>query len=125
MTLRRLKDDSTTVSNPTLKGHKLLLLSPWPTPQDALDSLHAKFPDLDVVVHRQPFENRDAYAFQAKPEWEDVTVLLTGAALPDDVEDAPKLQYVQLVSAGANHIVQKPIFKDTDISFCTANGVHG
>jgi hypothetical protein len=129
MTLLRLKEDSSspanTESNPTLKGHKLLLLSPWPTPQPALASLHAKFPDLEVVVHQHPFENRDPFARQPREGWKDVTVLLTGAALPDDVRDVPVLQYVQLVSAGANHIVQKPVFKDTEIPFCTANGVHG
>lgn len=119
MTLLRLAQN-----NPTLKGHQLLLLSPWTTPQDTIDTLRAKFPDLDVLVHQQAFDNRDAYAQQAKPDWKDVTILLTGGALPD-IGDAPKLQYVQLVSAGANHIVEKPIFRDTEIPFCTANGVHG
>ncbi|KAF3771303.1 hypothetical protein M406DRAFT_240378, partial [Cryphonectria parasitica EP155] len=60
-------------------------------------------------------------------EWKDVTILLTGYSrefLPEK-DDVPKLQYVQLSSAGANAIVSDPLYTDTDVAFCTANGVHG
>lgn len=119
MTLRRLADE-----NPTLKGHKLVLLSPWPTPQATIDGLRARFADLQIVVRQQPWENGDPDALLKREEWRDVTVLLTGSALPAK-EDAPRVQYVQLLSAGVNHLVEKPLFKDTQIPFCTANGVHG
>lgn len=63
-------------------------------------------------------------------EWKDVTILLTFTYLPQP-KDAPKLQYVQLISAGANHILDHPLFRDgrgdgkEEVQFCTANGVHG
>lgn len=119
MTLVRLTD-----ANPTLRGHKLLLLSPWPTPDSAVEALRARFPDLGVVVRQQGFEDGNPYSLVTKEEWKDVTILLTGSALPDKA-DAPRVQYVQLLSAGSNHIVEKPLFKETEIPFCTANGVHG
>lgn len=119
MTLRRLTNE-----NPTLRGHKLLILSPWPTPQATVDALQARFADLAIVVRQQGFEDADPNSLVKKEEWKDVTVLVTGTALPER-EDAPQICYVQLMSAGSNHIVKKPLFKDTEIPFCTANGVHG
>lgn len=119
MTLRRIVD-----KNPTLNGHKLLILSPFLTPQATLDALRKRFADLKIVVRQQPFDDGNPNSLVERGEWKDVTVLLTGSALPER-EDAPKLSYVQLLSAGVNHLVSKPLFKDTDIPFCTANGVHG
>lgn len=64
-------------------------------------------------------------------EWKDVTILLTFTYLPQP-KDAPTLQYVQLISAGANHVLGHPLFRDgrgdgeeEEVVFCTANGVHG
>lgn len=111
-------------SNPTLKGHKLLLLLPFEVPKALVDPIQSDFPDLEIVSRVKDFRNGEAYAETTKEEWKEVTVLLTGSALPE-VEDAKKLELVQLLSAGANHVLEKPIFKDTNIAFCTANGVHG
>ncbi|KAJ0309610.1 hypothetical protein COL5a_010561 [Colletotrichum fioriniae] len=110
--------------NKTLKGHKLLVLSQFPLPQEWLDRVHAEFPDLKVVHHELAWADKKPKDSFNHDEWKDVTILLTGSALPA-IEDAPKLHYVQLQSAGANHILKDPLFKDTDVSFCTANGVHG
>lgn len=113
-----------TSTNPTLKGHKLLLQFPFDIDQGVIDSIRSDFPDLEILNRVKHFMNRDAYTDTSKEEWKEITILLTGSALPE-VEDAKKLQLVQLLSAGANHILERPIFKETDIAFCTANGVHG
>ncbi|KZL74862.1 d-isomer specific 2-hydroxyacid dehydrogenase [Colletotrichum incanum] len=110
--------------NKTLKGHKLLILSQWVPPQEYLDKLSSEFPDLKVVHHELGWADRKPSDGFNPDEWKDVTILLTGSALPTP-DEAPKLHYVQLQSAGANHILKDPLFKDTDVSFCTANGVHG
>ncbi|KAK1981501.1 D-isomer specific 2-hydroxyacid dehydrogenase [Colletotrichum cereale] len=110
--------------NKTLKGHKLLILSQWTPPQGYLDRLRSEYPGLAVVHHELGWADRKPGAGFDPDEWKDVTILLTGSALPA-IDEAPKLRYVQLQSAGANHILQNPLFKDTDVSFCTANGVHG
>lgn len=108
--------------NKTLQGHKLLVLKlpafSEPTDRD-IDELRRAYPGLVVQVAR--------LADLTPADWHDVTVLLTGssrATLPRK-EDVPKLEYVQLTSAGANSVVADPLFSETDVAFCTANGVHG
>ena len=35
------------------------------------------------------------------------------------------MAFVQLSSAGANFLPKMPLFAETEVPFCTANGVHG
>lgn len=101
--------------NKTLRGHKLVLADPRPLPKDALDRLHARFPDLKV----------QHYDAEATDPWADATLALGTTFNLPSVEQAKKLELFQLTSAGADGLVGKPIFDDTKISFCTASGVHG
>ncbi|KAL8342964.1 hypothetical protein RB598_004361 [Gaeumannomyces tritici] len=133
MTIKLAKDDEllqALAASGGLKGHNLLMLLPSGFQPDAarLDELRAKYPGLQISVHESAWGNT------VVPEsvsgsgdgfgWEDVTILATGTALPTR-EQAPRLQYVQLISAGANHVLQNPLFDDESIALCTANGVHG
>ncbi|KAM3552801.1 hypothetical protein MY1884_007009 [Beauveria asiatica] len=98
--------------NKTLRGHKLVLADPRALPKDALDGLHARFPDLKI----------QHYDADATDPWADATLALgTTFDLPS-VEQAKKLELFQLTSAGADGLVGKPVFDDTKISFCTASG---
>lgn len=112
------------LQNPTLKGDKLLILIENPPSPAYLARLHTTFPDLTVAVQAgpRPFALGDPNL----PEdiWDGVTIVTTGNILPDPPQ-APGMRLVQLMSAGANGVFQKPLFKETDIPFCTANGVHG
>ncbi|KAL1841099.1 hypothetical protein VTJ49DRAFT_7430 [Mycothermus thermophilus] len=109
--------------NPTLKGHKLLLALPWgPAPAGFVETLVSKFPDLEVVVHVQEAQTPPALGPEA---WKDVTILVTFTTFPESVEQAPRLEYVQLMSAGANHVLEKEVFLKGEAVWCTANGVHG
>ncbi|KAI1497769.1 hypothetical protein F5X99DRAFT_395755 [Biscogniauxia marginata] len=113
-----------TGTNKDLSGHKLLLVVPWHLPPGYLDSLHEKFPGLKVQhSHWDTWKEGTLPADVSDGDWKSVTVLVTGPKFPTR-EAAPKLQLVQLQSAGANYILDNPIFKDTKIPFCTANGVH-
>lgn len=117
-------DGPTNGPNRTLKDHKLLILTPWkPSPSD-LESLRSRYPGLKIVFHELAWSEKTPRDDFPREEWEDVTILVTGSALPSR-RQAPKLQYVQLMSAGANLILKNPLFTDTDVTFCTANGVHG
>jgi hypothetical protein len=112
-------------ANDSLKGHKLLLLLPAPPSPTTIDNIKQEFPDLAVTTYIKPWANSDAHDGQVPDsEWQDVTIMATGSALPERAR-APKLQYVQLLSAGANHVLQNPLFKDPGVALCTANGVHG
>jgi hypothetical protein len=111
--------------NKTLKGHKLLLLAPEAPKPEYLDELRRQFPDLEIVVHLVEWQTTVLPKEFPEDGWKDTTILLASGNIFPARELVPKLQYVQLVSAGANHILKKPLFSDTDIAFCTANGVHG
>lgn len=111
--------------NKTLKGHKLLLVTPWPVPAGFAEELKTEFPDLEVVIRLQNWDGRALPLEVLPPEtWKNVTILLTFSTLPRP-EEASTLQYVQLMSAGVNHLLDSPMFKDTNVKFCSANGVHG
>jgi hypothetical protein len=132
--------------NPTLKGHQLLMVA-VATPDDAwLQKIKRKYTDLDVVyVKKNPYSlvvrnHRPSTSCASSVsslsivtddedeadeiDWSKATVLVSGPLLPA-VGQAPKLQLVQLQSAGANVVLDSPLFKDTDVAFSTANGVHG
>ncbi|KAI0887586.1 uncharacterized protein GGS22DRAFT_157534 [Annulohypoxylon maeteangense] len=116
--------DAEMSSNKDLKGHKLLMLVPWEPPTGYIDGLHKTFPGLEVT-----HANWDTWKESSLPthidekDWKTVTILLTGPKFPTK-EAAPNLKLVQLQSAGANYILNNPLFTDTDVAFCTANGVH-
>jgi phosphoglycerate dehydrogenase-like enzyme len=62
-------------------------------------------------------------AAQIPPEaFEQAEVIYTYSALPDP-DHAPRLRWVALNSAGANHALQHPLFA-TDVVFTTASGLH-
>lgn len=112
--------------NKSLKGHKLLILGPWrvPPPPAHVANIQARFPELAIEVRKQLWTSpQDSEEDQEQP-WKDVTILVTQGELPDAAQ-APRLQYVQLWTAGAEQIVKKPMFKNMNITFCTASGVHG
>ena len=111
--------------NKTLKGHKLLVIAPWAAPDGFVEKLTTAFPDLQVVYHVQHWTSTPLPLITLPAgTWDDVTILMTFSTLPAP-EEAPKLEYVQLLSAGVNHVLDKPMYKDTTAAFCTANGVHG
>jgi phosphoglycerate dehydrogenase-like enzyme len=51
--------------------------------------------------------------------------LFTLTNLPNAPEQAPKLKYVHLFSAGADRILKHPLFLNTDIKFTNGSGIHG
>lgn len=110
-------------NNKTLKGHKAVIFSTVEPPKAQIDAIQKQFPDLTIKTFIQPWGAPLDPSFKEE-EWQDTTVLLTATLLPKP-EQAPHLQYVQLTSAGANHLIKDPLFTDTKIPFSTANGVHG
>ncbi|KAK8041807.1 hypothetical protein PG993_006330 [Apiospora rasikravindrae] len=121
-------NNDTTNTNPRLDGHQLLVLTdvarfPELQPGSAWRSrVERAHPGLKIVVHDQDTW-RDR-TFPRDLDWARTTLLLSGAVFPTP-DVAPKLEYIQLQSAGADPINQTPIFKETDVAVCTTNGVHG
>lgn len=111
--------------NKGLYDHVLLITAPWVPPQAWLDEVHARHPGLRVIFHQLGYGETLARQSLAEEDWTAVTILLTGGFGLPLPEQMPKLQYVQLISAGANMVLKQPLFADTNIVFATANGVHG
>ena len=108
--------------NKDLAGHKLVFLVPFAIPREWTASAKQRYPGLQIVDRQfNPWEPGEV---PGDVDWESVTLLVTGPSMPRP-EQAPRLQLVQLMSAGANYALDKPLFKDTDVAFTTANGVHG
>ena len=102
-----------------------MIVSPLETPQHYIDRFRSEFPDLQVEAHQKAFKSHEESKDEIPEDaWRDVTILLLLSGLPDAAK-VPKLQLVQLFSAGANQVMEHPLFTDTDIAFCTANGTHG
>lgn len=45
--------------------------------------------------------------------------------LPSSPKLIPHVKFIQLASAGVNHLVNTPIYKNSDIPITTASGIHG
>jgi phosphoglycerate dehydrogenase-like enzyme len=57
--------------------------------------------------------------------WEEATVLYTASTLPTDPRLAPNLKFIQFFSAGTDHVVNEPVYQDSDILLTTSSGIHG
>lgn len=82
---------------------------------DALiDQLRAVSPRLKVERHFPDVPQR---------VWNDVEVLYTLRTLPDPAQ-APHLRWVQLHTAGVDHILNHPIYAAQDVEITTTSGIH-
>ena len=100
----------------------LLFIQPFAPPDQWLQTVRQANPGIRVEYHHV-----EMYAKELPPipkeTWADATILFTWQLFPPK-EWVPKLQYIQLLSAGCNQLLGMPLFEDTDIAFCTSNGNH-
>lgn len=109
---------------PSLQSSEVLLvITPWTPLPEWVASLEKLTPGVEVITHETAMYATELPSEISPETWKRVTVLLTWKLLPTK-EQAPNLKYVQLQSAGCNQALGLPIFEETDIAFCTANGVH-
>lgn len=83
-----------------------------------LQRLQAISPRLNVVHY-------PAHASGEIPPdvWDEAEVLFTWDVLPDR-EVAPRLRWVQVLSAGVDHVVENSLFSDRDVLLTNASGIH-
>ena len=81
---------------------------------ELVESLAALAPRLRVERH-----------FPQVPSsvWADTEVLYASRLIPLP-EQAPRLRWIQLHSAGINHLLGKPILAAEDVAITTASGIH-
>jgi len=98
---------------------ELLIFGFAAEPRDSTDRIRKRFPKLKVV-YQQPPKELPSSAFA------NATILCTFNTLPQHpAKDAPKLELVHFLSAGTNHVADKPIYTDSDVTLTTSSGVHG
>ncbi|RFN50835.1 d-3-phosphoglycerate dehydrogenase [Fusarium flagelliforme] len=105
-------------SNKSLKGHKAIIILNSEAPEAQIHAIKKQFPDLTIKAFSEKKRGEPLEPVFDEKEWEDTTIILTAVAtshLLPKPEQAPHLQYVQLTSAGADHMMDKPIFTDTKI----------
>ncbi|KAE8367970.1 D-isomer specific 2-hydroxyacid dehydrogenase [Aspergillus caelatus] len=107
------------VQNPEV----LLSIAPWDLPVSFLESLPTISPGIRVITYKRDMQDTEMPPDISQETWNSITILLTWNYVPTK-EQVPNLRYVQLHTAGCNHIADTTLFKDSDVSFCTANGVH-
>lgn len=111
-----------------IKDHVLCVL-PFPEDKELLGKLRKRFPRIEFSYHQvtfAPYGEHDKSVMQV-PEsaWKEATVLTTLFSLPKSISDVPNLDWIQLFSAGSNHIQKNPIYKESDFTLTTASGIHG
>jgi phosphoglycerate dehydrogenase-like enzyme len=101
-----------------------------PPSQHVLITIQLTEEEKQQLQHDFPtihFEFRPAQKAAEIPEeiWQQTEILLASPArgLMPQPEQVPSLRWVQLYSAGANQLLQNPLFH-RDITFTTASGVH-
>ncbi|GFN13488.1 D-isomer specific 2-hydroxyacid dehydrogenase family protein [Aspergillus tubingensis] len=100
----------------------LLFIQPFAPPDQWLQRVRQANPGIRVEYHHVEMYAKELPPI-SKETWAEATILFTWQLFPPK-EWVPKLQYIQLLSAGCNQLLGMPLFEDTDIAFCTSNGNH-
>ncbi|MBN1139943.1 MAG: D-2-hydroxyacid dehydrogenase [Anaerolineae bacterium] len=87
---------------------------------DLLDALRAVSPRFRVTQSTAHNPGEVAAALQAQP---DAEILYTFHLPPNALDLAPRLRWVQLHSAGADHLLDHPIMS-SDVLVTTTSGIH-
>lgn len=85
--------------------------------QEEAERITSAAPDIQYVhtSAKDPIEFSKSVA--------DTDVLYTGSLLPQP-DEATQLSWVQLHTAGADHILDSPLYLESDVRFTTTNGMH-
>lgn len=103
------------------KNETLVIALTDPEPVELLSQLQQRYPWIRVEYHQI------AAWGAALPTkfFANATVLVTSSTFPNERSDAPKLNWVHLMSAGSNQIQDKWIWQDDDVTITTSSGIHG
>jgi phosphoglycerate dehydrogenase-like enzyme len=86
-----------------------------------LHDLHERYPEIkvEIVTKDKPLDSFPEETLNA-------TKYILGFANFPRPEQVPNLKYVQIFSAGSNHLHGDPLWKhEDDVTWCSASGVHG
>ncbi len=92
---------------------KVLITSKVTDPQ--LEELRRIAPDAEIVRELDPAKARELFR---------EADILCGFQLPGPLEEARNLKWIQLISAGAEHVLKSGV-QNTDLLITTVSGIHG
>ncbi len=96
---------------------KINVLMTMPFPEELINKVAAVSPLVEITQReaRKPEDIADIVG--------NADVMYAGMALPEPV-DAPRLRWVQVHFAGVDHLLEHPLYRQTDIAFTTSSGIH-
>lgn len=106
----------------------LLVFVPRPREDAWVRRIESKFPGLQVRwVNRDEYAQdihkvSDALKTMPAEEWAGVT--LATSSIPPPAHFMKSVRFVQLTSAGADRWLEHETYKDPNVIFSTANGLH-
>lgn len=114
---------------PASKEKELVLaVLPWPAEQckPGIDALEKEFSHLQVQYYYSHYDNGKVIVDDIPPGLPaKASYIATLFWLPKTASDIPATKLIQFFSAGTNHVAQHPVYTDSKIPLCSANGVHG
>ncbi|KAF1944143.1 hypothetical protein EJ02DRAFT_432696 [Clathrospora elynae] len=110
-------------------GKELVVCAlPWPEEkvESGIKALKEAFRDVEVKYFHTKFANGKVEPVDVSDDiLQRTAYLATLFWLPPSVSSIPSTKLIQFFSAGTNHIAQHPIYTDSKIPLCSANGIHG
>ncbi|KAI9806664.1 MAG: hypothetical protein M1825_006121 [Sarcosagium campestre] len=109
------------------KDEHLVVALPWAEPTEELERLRERFPHVKTSYRQVKYLASYWSAEGDLPAdfFQTATILATLSALPKSKDEAPSLRLIHFFSAGVDHIIDEPIYKNTDITLTTSSGIHG
>ncbi|KAJ4372182.1 hypothetical protein N0V83_003955 [Neocucurbitaria cava] len=101
---------------------------PWPeeAAKRGIDDLKKEYKDAEVHYYNSKFENGKMHPIDIPEDLlKRASYLATLFWLPSSASAIPNVKAIQFFSAGTNHVAKHPIYTDSKIPLCSANGVHG
>ncbi|KZM22225.1 uncharacterized protein EKO05_0002067 [Ascochyta rabiei] len=106
----------------------VLAVLPWPAEQckKGIEALEKEFDYLEVQ-HYYSYNENGKVVVDGIPEGlpAKASYITTLFWLPKTADEIPKTKLIQFFSAGTNHVANHPIYTDSKVPLCSANGVHG
>ncbi|OBT76295.1 hypothetical protein VF21_03343 [Pseudogymnoascus sp. 05NY08] len=117
-----------------IEGH-LLVVWGVPEPKQQIAALRLKYPNLKITYKQASVAFADPATIArlseedvSDDEWLSATHLATMSYLPPArlvPAFTKNVKFIQLTSAGVNHLAAHPIFTSTSIPITTTSGIHG
>ncbi|CAE7202456.1 hypothetical protein CFE70_008444 [Pyrenophora teres f. teres 0-1] len=109
---------------------KELVLCTLPGPEEeaagGIKALKEAFDDVEVKYYQSKHSNGKAEPLVVPDDvLQRANYMATLFWLPSSPKSIPRTKLIQFFSAGTNHVSNHPIYTDSEIPLCSANGVHG